>query len=410
MLMATAADLDGDTLAGRLAGVTGGSGRQAFDAQSLGFLKALSRDIRTDPAASALADLRAFGFWCRPAAMPGLRGHLDWGAPPDSVTLPRGVVFHLPPANVPTLFAYSWVLALLAGNRNIVRLPGRLAPSAQVLLRLIERSLEDFPALRDQQLFLSYDHDDAITSLLSARCDLRVVWGGDATIARIRALPLPPLAAELCFADRFSMAAFRAAAVLDLGDDAVRRLAGRFHDDLFTFGQQACSSPHLAVWVGAADHCQAASARLYRAVAAIEGAGGQDAATMVARMSQHSRAIIDHPVRALTPFGPHLVVLTLDRFADLRADPGGGGTLFEWHVADLQALLPHLRRKDQTLTHMGFSPDDLSRLAQGGFDRLVPVGQALAFDVLWDGQDLLRAFSRSVTLRYAGEGGDDDGR
>jgi hypothetical protein len=410
MLMATTADLDDDTLAGRLAGVAAGPVRQPFDAQSLDFLKALARDIRTDPVASVFPDLRAFGFWCRPAAMPGLKGHLDWGAPSDSVILPRGVVFHLPPANVPTLCAYGWVLSLLAGNRNIVRLPGRLAPSAQALLRLIERGLDDAPRLRDQQLFLSYDHDDAITSLLSAHCDVRVVWGGDATIARIRALPLPPLAAELCFADRFSMAAFRAGAVLGLADDALRRLAGRFRDDLFTFGQQACSSPHLAVWVGTADHCQAASARLYGAVAAIEGAGGQDAATMVARMSQITRAIIDHPVRALTSFGPHLVVLTLDGFADLRADPGDGGTLFEWHVADLQALVPHLRRKDQTLTHLGFSQDDLLRLAQGGFDRLVPVGQALAFDVLWDGQDLLRAFSRSVTLRYADERDDCDGR
>src|SRR5229473_1854189 len=43
---------------------------------------------------------------------------------------PRGLVFHVPPANVDTIFVYSWALSALAGNRNVVRISPRAAGAA----------------------------------------------------------------------------------------------------------------------------------------------------------------------------------------------------------------------------------------------------------------------------------------
>ncbi|MFC6804089.1 acyl-CoA reductase [Deinococcus caeni] len=39
--------------------------------------------------------------------------------------MPRGLVFHVPPANVDTIFIYSWLMSVLAGNRNVIRLSSR---------------------------------------------------------------------------------------------------------------------------------------------------------------------------------------------------------------------------------------------------------------------------------------------
>lgn len=54
--------------------------------------------------------------------------------------------------------------------------------------------------------FLRYNHDEEITAALSELCDVRVIWGGDETVRRLRAFPLSPGAKELTFPDRHSFA------------------------------------------------------------------------------------------------------------------------------------------------------------------------------------------------------------
>ena len=52
----------------------------------------------------------------------------------DALVFPRGNVFHLPPANVDTIFVYSWAISALAGNHNVVRISSRSAGAAEVIL------------------------------------------------------------------------------------------------------------------------------------------------------------------------------------------------------------------------------------------------------------------------------------
>ena len=115
---------------------------------------------------------------------------------------------------------------------------------------------------------MQYVPDDAITAWLSARCDTRVIWGGDATIRTIRAVPLPPTATELTFADKFSFALLNASAFLALIEPS--KLIQDFYNDAFWFGQQACSSIRMMVWVGDALTCKAASQRFMTLLADYE--------------------------------------------------------------------------------------------------------------------------------------------
>jgi len=68
----------------------------------------------------------------------------------------------------------------------------------------------------------------------------------------------------------------------------------------------------------------------------------------------------------------------------------------------LPLLADILTSKDQTLCYFGFNRDDLTQLARilptRSIDRMVPVGRALAFSHVWDGVDLLHAFSRRVDI------------
>lgn len=391
-------------LRARLDDLTHQPNPEPFSDAILSFCRRLGETILKDEQARRFPELRAFAFWIRPKALEAMARHHRALTPDRGVMTGKGVLFHLPPANVALLFAYNWILGLLAGNRAIVRLSSRRQKQADILLRLIREGLAAHPGTGKGQLFLSYGHDDSVTAWLSSACDLRVVWGGDATVSHLREIPLPPLAGELAFGDRFSLAAFKAPAILDLSDEERRSLAEDLHNDIFWFDQMACSSPRLIVWVGDEGEAAAAGKQLYAALAESAAAKGYapDAGVLSAKLAYGYRAMLDLPVTRMEMTGGRLMVLSLERFADFREDVFGAGTLFDLVLPDLDALAPSIRRKDQTLVHFGFSAPELAgfvRLLGGrGLDRLVPPGQALSFGHIWDGRDLLGAFSKVVVV------------
>ena len=103
----------------------------------------------------------------------------------DALIFPRGNVFHVPPANVDTIFVYSWALSALAGNHNVVRISERSAAAADTILQALNDTLADAdPVIGRTQRMITYGRDDAVTAALSQWCDLRVIWGGDAAVER----------------------------------------------------------------------------------------------------------------------------------------------------------------------------------------------------------------------------------
>jgi hypothetical protein len=98
--------------------------------------------------------------------------------------------------------------------------------------------------------------------------------------------------------------------------------------------------------------------------------------------------------------------ITVGEVTDLesftRNNPGGG-LFYLVRIKNVDQIVPFVTRTDQTMTHYGVSADDLRLLVDllngRGVDRIVPVGEALNFDVLWDGFNLLDSFSRIVNLK-----------
>lgn len=369
------------------------------------FAAALSRALTHAAAARAFPELVALGYWLRPAH---LRRLLDAAASAQSRTLrlPRGLVFHIAPGNVDTIFVYSWLLSLLCGNRSIVRLSSRASPQAALLQGLLSDLLAD-PAwrpVRERVAFVRYGHDDTLTARLSALCDLRVIWGGDRTVQAVRALPLPPHATELCFADKFSLTVLRASHVAALAPPAQAALAQALASDSFSFAQMACSSPRLVLWQGSMADTEAARSRLWPLfdAAARRHADVIGAAERLNKRIHADLLAMDVAVRIEPVAGP-VQRVWLQRpavHADLHC---GGGLFHESRIDSLADLAPLLSRRVQTLSQAGYSRDDwvdfVQQQAPRGIDRIVPVGQALDFAPVWDGHDLWQAFTREVDLR-----------
>src|SRR5262245_19722913 len=87
------------------------------------FLTALARRLLAPSSARRFPELASLGFFLRRGEVEKL---LDSAQPAmGQLRFPRGLVFHVPPANVDTIFVYSWALSALAGNANVVRISSR---------------------------------------------------------------------------------------------------------------------------------------------------------------------------------------------------------------------------------------------------------------------------------------------
>ncbi|MEL6682527.1 MAG: acyl-CoA reductase, partial [Pseudomonadota bacterium] len=239
-----------------------------FHPSIVDFVGALSRALMKTQAARGFPEIISLAHWMRPRALLDLAENYAATRPVDTVPLSRGVALHFAPGNVDTIFLYSALLAILTGNRNVVRVSSRPSPQIDLLVEVLNTVLADpaHHAVADRLLIVKYDHDDAITAALSGLCDLRVIWGGDQTVQTIRALPLPPRARDVSFPNRWSLAALSAEAVLACDTADLAKLGTDFANDAYWFGQMACSSPRMALWVGPAADCLAAAARFWPAV------------------------------------------------------------------------------------------------------------------------------------------------
>ena len=98
--------------------------------------------------------VRHFGFWIRRGAIRKLAASFNARLPAQTRARARGLVFHLPPQNVETVFLYSWALSYLAGNANVTRLPQQFN---QTMRDVCDLFLNELRAVGDDtQLFIHY--------------------------------------------------------------------------------------------------------------------------------------------------------------------------------------------------------------------------------------------------------------
>lgn len=378
-----------------------------FDPRAVAFVKKFSQKLLTHSQIRAFPELAALAHWFRAARLRDLARSCH--QPADAILRGRGLVFHLAPANVDSVAMYSWLIALLAGNVNWVRVSQKPSSQFDFILSVLRETLTDDVAGRPvhgRVVLFTYPHDESITRTISAVALCRVVWGGDETVAAIRAIPLRPSATELCFPDRFSVAALNARDVLGLDDSALHAQAASFYNDAFWFAQQACSSPRLLVWVGTEANCLKAQQRFWSAVhlqvAAhkSENTAAMNMARLGAAFDMAAKAMA-HPI---TGVGSHPMRMVLEQPLNqaMKSLHCGNGFFLEQQLECLRDLAPQLSDKEQTLSILGFNHADLIELIDNlpprAIDRIVPFGDALNFAAVWDGIDLFAAFTRQIGL------------
>ncbi|MER7860525.1 acyl-CoA reductase [Amycolatopsis japonica] len=378
------------------------------DPRVVEFLTKFARKLLAPATARRFPELASLGFFLRKGEIAKALSTLETSG--DALRFPRGLVFHVPPANVDTIFVYSWALSALAGNHNVVRVSSRSAGAAETVLEALNAALSEVDAdtaaaITATQRMVTYDRSDAISGALSVAADLRVIWGGDASVAALRKYPLAPHARDLTFPDRSSFAVASVRGWRNASEAERRGAAEGFYNDSYWFDQAACSSPRAVFWVGDEDGAREAGQefrKLLAEVLATKQHVTEPAMAVQKRVSAYGAAV-DGLVSGIEFQGNGIATLELADPAVLPREWLGAGTFANARVDTLSDLVPIVLRKDQTVGQFGFTKEELTEfvteLAGRGVDRIVPFGSALTFSAIWDGYDLLTEFSRLVTVQ-----------
>ena len=376
-----------------------------FAAGAMDFVGALSQRLLSSAAAKQFPELAALAYWFRPSSLERIKQEL-MDAAGGQMLRPRGSTFIIAPANVDVLFIYGWLLSLLSGNATVVRVSQKPSAARDAFIALVRDMAPDerFRAALASSAIVSYPHSDATTRLFSAWCDLRLIWGGDATVNAIRAVPLKPTAVEGAFADRFSIAAFDAGAILAAGEVEVTELARRFANDTMWFGQQACSSPRILFWLGAAADVAAARQRFWPLFEQAARGFGDEPAAMMSRITDlfvmAAQGVVDAVEGPLSALPAR--AFAREPHADVRELHSGFGLFVEHRLERLDALADFLVDKDQTLVVHGVPAEEIGRLVDRlpnrSLDRIVRIGQATDFATSWDGINLLDLTTRRISV------------
>ena len=365
--------------------------------KAMEFLAAFSKNLMDDKSSRGYEDIMSYAFWIRKASLSGIKEHYYQDV---DGKMGRGVAFHIAPSNVPINFAVSFTSSLLAGNINIVRLSNKEFAQVDIIIRALKKTFAD--GMEDMEKYLiliRYEHSDEVTAYLSSICDVRIIWGGNQTIERIRKAMIPPRAIDMAFSDRHSIALMDAKAVL--GGD-IANLAEGFYTDTYYTDQNACSSPRMVVWFGEEKDVQKAQEVFWNKVYEI----------VKARYDMQPIQAIDklEALCLLAASGAEAKVegnnnrvrrVTVERLNDTIMDHKlGGGYFFEYASGSLDDLIPILGKSCQTVSYFGLDPKEIQRfvLDQGirGVDRIVPIGKTMDLTFKWDGYDMIQNMSRWV--------------
>lgn len=366
-----------------------------FDDEVTEFLNDVSKELMGNKSAKIYSDVVTFAFWIRKGSVLKLKQRYNR----EGIILGKGIAFHIAPSNVPVNFAYSLVTGLLCGNANVVRVPSKSFPQVDIIIEALNKGLEQHEAVKQYVICTRYDRDKEINDLFSSIADVRVVWGGDQTIAELRKSPLQPRAGEITFADRYSIALIDSDVYLSIEDK--NRVAEDFYNDTFFSDQNACTSPRVVVWTG--NNIEKAKTMFWdREYELVKKKYTFQAIQGVNKLTQSYLIAANHEVVVEDRIDNLIFRVKVNKLTDDLMDyRDNSGYFYEYDCEDIMELEPLCNDKRcQTVAYIGDKEIIRSLIESGikGIDRVVPVGKTMDFDLLWDGYDLPAMLTRIIVM------------
>ncbi len=375
---------------------------EPYNEEVCNFLGDFSKMLFKSKYANKYSDLKTLAFWCRKNQILKLKSKF-------SITENRlglGLVFHVTPSNIPTNFAYSLIFGLLTGNSNIVKVPSQKFEQIEIICSCINKILKNkYKTIKKMILIVRYKkEEDLITKEFSKNCNARMIWGGDKTISNIKSYYTKQKTLDITFPDRYSFCVIDSKKISKLSNKSLNELAIKFYNDTFLVDQNACSSPHLILWLGKRN--KSAENSFWKNVfkVANEKYELNESALFDKLTNLYDKVLSSTQVKSIKKFGNLIYVLQLKKIEEKNHEfRGKWGLFYEINVPNLDKIKKQINNRYQTLTYFGLEKKILKNFIfknkLNGIDRVVPIGQALDINLFWDGYDINRILTRIIDIR-----------
>ena len=248
---------------------------------------------------------------------------------------------------------------------------------------------------------ITYEHSDKITLVLSELCDRRVIWGSDPTINTIKNIPTKLSSVDILFPDRHSSAIIKNESLVKISSQQLSNLAKKLINEISMFGQLACSSPRTIFLIGSPNKS------VENFISILKKTNLNDLSSsevMDKYVSFTSHAVQNEVSKIESKNLSNINILYPNRVNDeVIYCNSGNGSILLYYLKNIKEIYKYLEPKEQTLSYYGFKKEELITLAMKienrAVDRIVPIGEALNFDYIWDGINLLESFTRKIVIR-----------
>jgi hypothetical protein len=375
------------------------SSEEPFSENTISFLDALSLLLKNEPQTFIFPEIATFAFFCRKANLLLLKKKYY---PQNNTRKGKGIVFHITPSNVPLNFAYSLVSGMLSGNLNIVRLPSKKFEQVEIICNAIHAlcSKPEFQSFAQRMLLVRFDKQNEAMNYFSSLCDVRIIWGGDNAIREIQKNSLAPDATDVIFGDKYSICVIHADSYIQ--EKSPQKIAQSFYNDTFLFDQNACTSPHLIVWLGL-DENVAESKRIFwdHLYLLVKERYDFQAHSAIDKLTTFYTQALHLPEIKKTSMPDNLIwrVELAELTKELINLRGNCGYFAEYNATSLAELSKIISGENQTIAYYGIQKEDFVPFnTEQNPNRIIPIGQTSDFTLTRDGYNLIDTLSEQTRI------------
>ncbi len=369
-----------------------------FNENIISFLNQISKKILNNSNLNKFPDLKDFAFWCRKKNIERYKTISDV----KTNVIGRGIALHIPPSNVPMNFAFTMAIGLLSGCENIIRIPQKKFEQLDILLKVMNKiiSTKKFNFIKNSICVVSYKRSDLKSSLLSKISDVRLIWGGDETVSKFKTYETKLKNIDLYFPDKISGCLLNTNQIKILNDKELKNLVYKFYMDSYLMNQKGCSSPKVIFWYGRNKAIQ--NRFFFLLEKCIEKKDEYDFSMVNEKIFLLSEIAIKSHLRMTRDNNIKLSIIEPKKKIDKKIfSKLAYGSFFNIHINKLSKMNNYVDENFQTLSFFGFKKKELIDLFISkkfkGIDRVVPIGNAFQMNLIWDGYDVIKYMSRTIS-------------
>jgi len=373
-----------------------------FGSLEIDFLDQLSKELMSNREAKKFSDIISFAFWCRKKNIENLKKKYS----SSETRVGLGCVFHVTPSNVPLNFAYSFAFGFLTGNSNLVKLPSQNFLQIDIFCKAIKKivKIKRFKNIIKKNLFFKYNSDNQIlTQQLSLKADGRMVWGGDKTIEVLKSFKTKPRTKDIFFSDRYSFCIIKSSSINKCNSDLLQKTIRGFYNDTYFMDQNACSSPHLIIWLGSRQQNKFAKEKFWKELFKIvKEKYLLEPANIIEKYSSACEDLIKYNfIKNFQNYENLIYRMQINKLDEnVHKLNNKFGYFYEFDCNILDKIKHSITQKFQTLAYFGLSKKELKDFVilnnLSGIDRAVPIGSSHNLGFVWDGYNIEKQLTRVI--------------